>query len=310
MIKKIDMKINNDVFNNFFEHYREIFHSASFNGCDLKFDNKSQVDVWVNMLYKLEGKTTPHITWNSLDEIKEEFKDEEIEIITSISNINWVYFFNTFMSYIYDSHGNNCTYKIYYDLVAKTTLLEAIMDSIFGFIELEGEIILIEKPTNVYSVNNKAELNNCTGPVIGIGDFKRYYLSGELVTPKEWSKALRMAIMNPNDKLIKDINLDSLNKIRNEINYIDGDNAFYTNDPKIFIMYVRRDIPSEIVGEMRNSLSKLFNDAHMNAISFILPTDETERIECINPQIVPPNEYYDIFDTLKYISEKLDLDGL
>ena len=156
------MRINNDVFNNFFEHYREIFHSVSFNGCDLKFDNKSQVDVWVNMLYKLDGKTTPRITWNSLDEIKEEFKDEEIEIITSISNINWVYFFNTFMSYIYDSHGNNGTYKIYYDLVAKTTLLEAIMDSIFGFIELEGEIILIEKPTNVYSVNNKAELNNCT----------------------------------------------------------------------------------------------------------------------------------------------------
>lgn len=64
------------------------------------------------------------------------------------------------------------------------------------------------------------------------------------------------------------------------------------NYPLIIVFYLDRELMKnkDIVGPFAESVNKVLAQKNANAIAFFIPTDGQERVECINPAIVPDTE--------------------
>lgn len=306
------MKIKDEDFKKYFNIYSPEFkrymNSYLENNSSL---SKDEVNILINELYTISNKSIPSITWMTLDEFRNEFYDDSVNIITTIDNINWVMFYVTFLEFINKSEFeyNKTLLDIYNKNLHVNSLLFGIMINSFGFVEINDELILIEKPEHIYHVNYENKLHNIYGPTIEIGDYKEFFLQGECISSKEWSKRLRIALIDPNDDLIKYLDSKLLSQIRGEVNLIDGDDAININEPKIFVFYLDREIfrNQAILDGFTSSVNAVFSQRHFNAIAFFMPTDGEERIECINPQLISDVEYIKVKNTLKECQKLFDI---
>lgn len=62
--------------------------------------------------------------------------------------------------------------------------------------------------------------------------------------------------------------------------------------PLIIVFYLDRDLMKnkDIVGPFAESINQILAEKNSNAIAFFIPTDGEERVECINPIIVPETD--------------------
>lgn len=62
--------------------------------------------------------------------------------------------------------------------------------------------------------------------------------------------------------------------------------------PLILVFYLDRELfkRNEIVKPFIEAINKIIEIKKMNAISFFMPTDKEERVECINPAVISSNE--------------------
>jgi hypothetical protein len=64
------------------------------------------------------------------------------------------------------------------------------------------------------------------------------------------------------------------------------------NHPLILVFYLDRDMMNnpQIIQPFADSVNNILAQKDANAMAFFLPTDDNERIECINPKQVEPAE--------------------
>ncbi len=64
------------------------------------------------------------------------------------------------------------------------------------------------------------------------------------------------------------------------------------NDITYLVFYLDRDMMNnpQIIQPFADSVNNILAQKDANAIAFFLPTDDKERIECINPKQVEPAE--------------------
>jgi hypothetical protein len=80
----------------------------------------------------------------------------------------------------------------------------------------------------------------------------------------------------------------------------------YNETPLILVFYFENEIMenAEIRTEIINSINRTIKDKDVNIISFVLPTNEKARIECINPVIATEEQIGKINDLIKDIEQK------
>lgn len=63
-------------------------------------------------------------------------------------------------------------------------------------------------------------------------------------------------------------------------------------NPLILVFYLDRELMMnpQIMKPFAESVNKIIDIKKMHAVAFFLPTEAEERIECINPAIVPQDE--------------------
>lgn len=83
------------------------------------------------------------------------------------------------------------------------------------------------------------------------------------------------------------------------------------DNPLILVFYLYRDLMGnpEIMGPFSESVNNLIHDRGINAVAFFLPTDDNERIECINPVILPENEINKVNRILSDLTKQFGLDN-
>jgi hypothetical protein len=80
----------------------------------------------------------------------------------------------------------------------------------------------------------------------------------------------------------------------------------YNETPLILVFYFENEIMqnTEIRTEIINSINRTIKDKNANIISFVLPTNEKPKIECINPVIATEEQIEKINDLIKDIEQK------
>jgi hypothetical protein len=63
----------------------------------------------------------------------------------------------------------------------------------------------------------------------------------------------------------------------------------------------------EILQPFASSVNNIITVKNLNAIAFFLPTDGEERIECINPVVVPKDDIDKIYKTLDDITKQFSI---
>jgi hypothetical protein len=309
------MKIQENYFENYFEHqqkYSPELLNWFLQDKLLSDKSKSLITDDVKFIYKISDKKVPDVTWLTLDEVKSQFINDEVEIITTFGNKNWVDFHISFIEFIsHKEDVNKSVIDVHKKNIQSTHVLSDIMNKIFGFIDLGSEIILIEKPLNLIKFDNEGKLHSISGPAIHIGDLREYFINGVNVTPKGWSKRLRIALIDVDDTLLNNLSDETLREIRNEIKTIDGDDIKNINEPTVLVFYLDRELfaSPEIINGFSESVNTVFEQRHFNAIAFFMPTDTEERIEAINPQLVNEDEYKKVISTLETCKKLFDMDN-
>lgn len=79
--------------------------------------------------------------------------------------------------------------------------------------------------------------------------------------------------------------------------------------PLILVFYLDRELMGE--SSIMNGFAEAVNDDIVrrgaNIMAYFLPTDDTERVECINPLIATDEEKRTIKSLIADISEKFDI---
>lgn len=80
--------------------------------------------------------------------------------------------------------------------------------------------------------------------------------------------------------------------------------------PLILVCYIDRYTlgEDEIMNEITANFNRVLMEKEANAIAFFLPTDTTERIECINPSLTTEDQKVKINTLIEDISKKFDID--
>jgi hypothetical protein len=76
------------------------------------------------------------------------------------------------------------------------------------------------------------------------------------------------------------------------------------NTPLVVVFYLDRELMSnqEIMTHFSSSVDEMIKVKKLNMVAFFLPTDDVEKIECINPVQLEPadmEKVYGILDDLK-----------
>ena len=81
------------------------------------------------------------------------------------------------------------------------------------------------------------------------------------------------------------------------------------NHPLILVFYLDRDMMNnpQIIQPFADSVNNILAQKDANAMAFFLPTDDKERIECINPKQVEPAEMDRINTIVADLVENFDM---
>lgn len=79
--------------------------------------------------------------------------------------------------------------------------------------------------------------------------------------------------------------------------------------PLILVFYLDRELMKnqEIMKPFASSVNQIIKVKDMNAVAFFIATDREERIECINPAIVPEEEMDKISRMVDDISKQFGM---
>ena len=79
--------------------------------------------------------------------------------------------------------------------------------------------------------------------------------------------------------------------------------------PLILVFYLDRDMMNnpQIIQPFADSVNNILAQKDANAMAFFLPTDDKERIECINPKQVEPAEMDRINAIVADLVENFDM---
>ena len=79
--------------------------------------------------------------------------------------------------------------------------------------------------------------------------------------------------------------------------------------PLILVCYIDKYTfrESEIMAQMTESFNTVLADKEANAIAFFVPTDDNERIECINPTLTTDDQSNRINSMIDEISKSFDI---
>jgi hypothetical protein len=79
--------------------------------------------------------------------------------------------------------------------------------------------------------------------------------------------------------------------------------------PLILVFYLDRDMMNnpQIIQPFADSVNNILAQKDANAMAFFLPTDDNERIECINPKQVEPAEMDRINAIVADLVENFDM---
>lgn len=86
--------------------------------------------------------------------------------------------------------------------------------------------------------------------------------------------------------------------------------------PLVLVFYLDREMMQnpEILRPFAESINHMINYKNMNAIALFMPTDGEERVECLNPVVVPKVEMDKIAKMIDEISKQFgvgnDIDNL
>ncbi len=82
-------------------------------------------------------------------------------------------------------------------------------------------------------------------------------------------------------------------------------------NPLILVFYIDRETlqNQQLVKVFTESVNDMIAQKEMNAVAFFLPTDTEERIECINPIVVPRDEMDRINKIITDISNEFSVGG-
>jgi hypothetical protein len=83
------------------------------------------------------------------------------------------------------------------------------------------------------------------------------------------------------------------------------------NHPLILVFYLDRDMMNnpQIIQPFADSVNNILAQKDANAMAFFLPTDDKERIECINPKQVEPAEMDRINAIVQDLVENFDMNN-
>ncbi len=83
------------------------------------------------------------------------------------------------------------------------------------------------------------------------------------------------------------------------------------NHPLILVFYLDRDMMNnpQIIQPFADSVNNILAQKDANAMAFFLPTDDKERIECINPKQVEPAEMDRINTIIQDLVENFDMNN-
>jgi len=84
-----------------------------------------------------------------------------------------------------------------------------------------------------------------------------------------------------------------------------------STNPLILVFYIDRQtiMNRELIKIFTESVNDMIVDRNINAVAFFLPTDTEERIECINPIVVPKDEMNRINKIVTDISNEFSVGG-
>lgn len=79
-----------------------------------------------------------------------------------------------------------------------------------------------------------------------------------------------------------------------------------TQTPLVLVFYLDREMMQnhEILKPFTESINHMINYKQMNAIALFMPTDGEEKIECLNPVVIPKLEMDKITKIIEDISKQ------
>lgn len=79
--------------------------------------------------------------------------------------------------------------------------------------------------------------------------------------------------------------------------------------PLVLVFYLDREMMQnpEIINPFAQSINHMINYKNMNAIALFMPTDGEERVECLNPVVVPKLEMDKITKMIEEISKQFGI---
>jgi hypothetical protein len=216
------MKLTDELFTDYLEsikpkYYDEVFNKMLSTDYDKKIAEESAIEFYSK---KNEG-IKPIVRWvENPIKLSDEYPGEKIKLFSTYLNINWIYFYFTFIDNIKE---NNIPIKSeYYDFERKkevyneTKLVFDMLVNSFGVCEISGkdkktkkhldykEIVLIEKPKGVSIVDNK--LHSIKGPAFYYDiDLMFFYLEGVKISQDLWIQTIKTALKNPNSVVYNEL---------------------------------------------------------------------------------------------------------
>jgi len=78
-------------------------------------------------------------------------------------------------------------------------------------------------------------------------------------------------------------------------------------NPTILVFYLLRDMFRDkmMINQYAESIRTHFEQKNLDVVCFFLPTDETERLECINPKYIDDQNEYEKLKRILADAEKL-----
>lgn len=88
------------------------------------------------------------------------------------------------------------------------------------------------------------------------------------------------------------------------------DNEEYNETPLVLVFYLDRDMmenSKEAVQAFGDNVNSVISQKNANIISFFMPTDKEERVECINPVAISEQEKKSVNEMVDEIREAFDM---
>lgn len=226
------MKIPDKVINNYLDDTTSKFNEYLFkNVLNNSYDEKLVENSVLQFYTKKNNGVKPTIKWvdNPLV-VRDMFMGKDINLYSSYFNVNWVYFYSSFIDYLVEN--NIDTKTEYFDLdeevYSDSKLIFNILSNTFGICEIPNgdvkykEIILIKKPNLVLTQDHK--LHSIKGPAFSYEDdrLRFYFIEGLKFEEHSWIRVMKTSLSNPNSMVNDILKEDEITELKNHITNIES----------------------------------------------------------------------------------------